>query len=76
MTQPAFMCRPWHITPCPSVHAGALLYMDIILTASKLLRKAQYIVCSPVLSSAVRKLIFKGPVKAIIVNDFLLKMCH
>ena len=50
MTQPAFMSRPWHITPCPSVHAGALLYMDIILTASKLLRKAQYIVCSPVLS--------------------------
>ena len=44
MTQPAFMRRPWRITPCPSVHAGALLYMDIILTASKLLRKAQYIV--------------------------------
>ena len=37
MTQPAFMRRPWRITPCPSVHAGALLYMDIILTASKLL---------------------------------------
>ena len=32
------------ITTCQGDHAGALLYMDIILTASKLLRKAQYIV--------------------------------
>ena len=45
-----FTYNIFFIKTCPSVHAGALLYMDIILTASKLLRKAQYIVCSPVLS--------------------------
>ena len=32
LTKPAFMRRPWRITPCPAVHGGAFLcYMSIIL---------------------------------------------
>ena len=39
LTKPAFMRRPWRITPCPSVHGWAFLcFVGIISTVSRQLR--------------------------------------
>ena len=35
LTKPAFMRRPWRITPCPGVHAGAFLVVKHNSTDSK-----------------------------------------
>lgn len=42
LTQPAFTRRPWRGNALPRRHVGALLYFDIILTASKPLRTADF----------------------------------
>ncbi len=39
LTKPAFMRRPWRITPCPAVHGWVFLrFVGIISTVSKPLR--------------------------------------
>ena len=39
LTKPAFMRRPWRITPCPAVHGWTFLcFMGIISTVSRQLR--------------------------------------
>ena len=57
LTKTAFMRRPWRITPCPGVHAGAFLVVKHNSTDSKSLRYAltrEYVcaavpaVCGPV----------------------------
>ena len=41
LTKPAFMRRPWRITPCPAVHGWVFLrFVGIISTVSKPLRYA------------------------------------
>ena len=35
MTKPAFTHRPWCVTPCPTVHGGAFLFVKHNSTASK-----------------------------------------
>lgn len=47
MTQPAFTRRPWRGNALPRLPVGALLYFDIILTASKPLRTADFASCAP-----------------------------
>ena len=50
LTKPAFMRRPWRITPCPAVHGWAFLcFVGIISTASRQLRysPSQACVCLP-----------------------------
>ncbi len=39
-TQPAFTRLPWRGTPCPSLHAGTLLFYDIILAGTRSLRSS------------------------------------
>ena len=50
LTKPAFMRRPWRITPCPAVHGWAFLcFMGIISTVSRQLRysPSRACVCLP-----------------------------
>ena len=50
LTKPAFMRRPWRITPCPAFHGWAFLcFVGIISTVSKLLRysPSRACVCLP-----------------------------
>ena len=35
MTKPAFTHRPWCVTPCPTVHGGAFLFVKHNSTVSK-----------------------------------------
>ena len=35
MTKPAFTRRPWRVTPCPTVHGGAFLFVKHNSTVSK-----------------------------------------
>ena len=50
LTKPAFMHRPWRITPCPAVHGWAFLcFVGIISTVSRQLRysPSRACVCLP-----------------------------
>ena len=50
LTKPAFMRRPWRITPCPAVHGWAFLcFVGIISTVSRQLRysPSRACVCLP-----------------------------
>ena len=50
LTKPAFMRRPWRITPCPAVHGWAFLcFVGIISTVSRHLRysPSRACVCLP-----------------------------
>ena len=47
LTQPAFTRRPWRGNALPRRPVGALLYFDIILTASKPLRTADFASYAP-----------------------------
>ena len=50
LTKPAFMRRPWHITPCPAVPGWAFLcFVGIISTVSRQLRysPSRACVCLP-----------------------------
>ena len=57
LTQPAFTRRPWRGNALPRRPVGALLYFDIILTASKPLRTADFAACAPA------RLLFVGQIQ-------------